>query len=85
MSSSSFTCLNFDKYIRVHIFMTIKYLKHFYLIPLNLHVSSVVRSHGFMKMIECKPVSSVKQPSGAYIMNCAIIKYLLCDRHNTIL
>ena len=33
------------KNIRINIFITIQYLKHFYLIPLNLRVSSVVSPH----------------------------------------
>ena len=47
MSFSHFSCFNFEKYIRVYIFMTIQYLNNVYLIPLNLRVSSVVRSHPF--------------------------------------
>ena len=38
--SSYFTLLNFEKYIIINIFITSQYLKHFYLIPLNLRVSS---------------------------------------------
>ena len=33
MSSSYFTFLNFKKKIRINIFITIQYLKHFYLVP----------------------------------------------------
>ena len=36
-----------DIRIRVYIFMAIRYLKNFYLIPLNRQVSSVVRPHSF--------------------------------------
>ena len=45
MPSSYFTFLNFEKNIRINIFITIQCLKHFYLTPpLNLHVSSVPHS-----------------------------------------
>ena len=35
------------KKVSINIFITIQYLKHFYLIPLNLRVSSVVSPHSF--------------------------------------
>ena len=48
MSSSYFTGLDFEeKNIRIYIFMTIQYLKNFYLIPLNLRVCSVVSLYSF--------------------------------------
>ena len=39
--------LIWKKKVRINIFITIQYLKHFYLIPLNLRVSSVVSPHSF--------------------------------------
>ena len=46
--SSYFTLFNFEKNIRINIFITIQYLKHFYL-TLNLRVSSVVSPHSFSR------------------------------------
>ncbi len=40
--SSYFICLNFEKYIRVYIFMTIQYLKNVYLIPSRSNFASPV-------------------------------------------
>ena len=45
MLSSYFTFLRFETNIRINIFITIQYIKHFYLFPLNLRVSSVVSPH----------------------------------------
>ena len=47
MSSSYFTFINLKKNIRFNIFITIQHLKHFYLVPLNLRISSVVSPHSF--------------------------------------
>ena len=47
MSSSYFTFLNFKKNIRINIFITIQYLKHFYLVPPLIVASSVVSPHSF--------------------------------------
>ena len=48
MPSSYFNFLNFgEKNIIINMFIGNQYIKHFYLIPLNLRVSSVVSPHSF--------------------------------------
>ena len=49
MPYSNLHILNFgEKNIGMNIFITIQYLKHFYLMPLNVRVSSVVSPHSFI-------------------------------------
>ena len=65
MSSSSFTCLNFDKYISIYISITIQYLKNFYLIlpsktiplPLPPHSRPVTRSTSVPQTFRCMPTT----------------------------
>ena len=50
MSSSPSIVLNREKIISVNIFIPIQYFKHFYLISVNVLVSSVVNPHSFRRI-----------------------------------
>ena len=80
--SSYFTLLNFEKNIRINIFITIQYL-HFYLIPLNLRVvSSVVSPHSLSRSSYLRSLSPVMSLVALLcIFSSIYMSFLRCGFH----